>query len=197
MGQKSSGESLILHVFFALVYSLLEIGCLLLLLFLLECLPIFLEGFLIRKWLTFLPWKCLQTTLALLLDPYVLLGMLALLPMLEAVDTLIQWAQKRDAFICDFVAALGTCQANLYTFYLNADTTFRRDEFHAYNQVIQCSHEQILLKWEANLNLPCETLMFVVGGEAFYALHDGNTVTREGYAAIIASVQQDCKGKFF
>ena len=197
MGQKSSGESLILHVFFALVYSLLEIGCLLLLLFLLKCLHVFLEGFLIWKWLTFLPWKCLQTTLALLLDPYVLLGMLALLPMLEAVDTLIQWAQKRDAFICDFVAALGTCQTNLYTFYLNAHTTFRRDEFHAYNQVIQCSHEQILLKWEANLNLPCETLMFVVGGEAFYALHDGNTVTREGYATIIASVQQDCKGKFF
>ena len=50
-----------------------------------------------------------QANLKLLLDPYVLLGMLALLPMLEAVDTLIQWAQKQDAFICDFVGALGVC----------------------------------------------------------------------------------------
>lgn len=87
--------------------------------------------------------------------------MLALLPMLESVDTLIQWAQKRDAFVCDFVGALSMCQSNLFTMYLNMDTTFRKDEFHAYNQVLQCSHEQILMKWEANLNLPYESLWWV------------------------------------
>lgn len=138
----------------------------------------------------------MQANLALLLDPYVLLGMLALLPMLEAVDTLIQWAQKQDAFICDFVGALGTCQSSLFTFYLNDDTAFRKDEFHAFNQVVQCSHEQILMKWEANLNLPYESLCFVVGGETLYALHDGKMVHREGYAGIISSVQNDCKGEF-
>jgi len=138
---------------------------------------------------------CAQANLALLLDPYVLLGMLALLPMLEAVDTLIQWAQKQDAFICDFVGALGTCQSNLFTFYLNDDTAFRRDEFHAFNQVVQCSHEQILMKWESNSNLPCENLCFVVGGETLYALHEGNMVHREAYASIISSVQSDCKGQ--
>ncbi len=132
--------------------------------------------------------------MVLFLDPYVLLGMLALLPMLEAVDTLIQWAQKRDAFICDFVGALGICQTSLYTFYLNADTAFRKDKFHAYNQVLQCFHEQILMKWDANLNLPCETLTFVVGGETLNAMHEGTMVHREGYVAIIASVQNDCKG---
>lgn len=136
----------------------------------------------------------MQANLALLLDPYVLLGMLAFLPLLEAVDTLIQWAQKRDAFICDFVGALGTCQSSLFMFYLNEDTVFRKDEFHAYNQVLQCSHEQILMKWDANLNLPCETLTFVVGGETLFAMHDGSMVHREGYAAIIGAVQNDCKG---
>ena len=82
-----------------------------------------------------------QANLSLLLDPYILLGMLALIPMLQSVDTLIQWAQKKDAFVCDFVGALQTCQSNLFTMYLNADTSFRKDEFHAYNQVLQCSHE--------------------------------------------------------
>jgi len=121
--------------------------------------------------------------------------MLALLPLLEEIDTLIQWAQRRDAFICDFVGALGTCQNKLFTLYLNVDTAFRKDEFHMYNQVLQCCHEQILMKWEANLNLPYETLTFVVGGETVYALHDGNMVHREGYAAIIASVQNECTGE--
>jgi len=60
--------------------------------------------------------------------------------------------------------------------YLNGDTAFRKDEFHAYNQVLQCAHEQILMKWEANLNLPYETLMFVVDGEPYYALHNGKMV---------------------
>lgn len=138
----------------------------------------------------------MQANLSLLLDPYVLLGMMALLPMLESVDTLIQWAQKRDAYVCDFVGALGTCQSNLFTMYLNADTAFRKDDFHAYNQVLQCSHEQILMKWEANLNLPYESLCFVVGGETLYALHDGSMVNREDYAAIAASVQNYCRGKF-
>ena len=52
------------------------------------------------------------------------------------------------------------------------------------------------MKWEANLNLPYESLCFVVGGEMLYALHDGNTVHREQYASIISKVRSDCKGEF-
>jgi len=51
------------------------------------------------------------------------------------------------------------------------------------------------MKWEANLNLPYEALMFIVGGETMYALHDGNMVHWEGYAAIIAFVQNECKSE--
>jgi len=50
------------------------------------------------------------------------------------------------------------------------------------------------MKWVANLNLLCETLTFVVGGETLYAMHDGTMVQQEGYASIISSVQNDCKG---
>ena len=53
------------------------------------------------------------------------------------------------------------------------------------------------MKWDANLNLRCETLTFVVGGETLYAMHDGAMVHWEGYAAIIATVQNDYKGKIF
>jgi hypothetical protein len=57
-----------------------------------------------------------------MVDPYVLLGMMALFPLLEAVNTLIEFAQRRNIFICDFVAALGKCHSQLFTYYMNQET---------------------------------------------------------------------------
>jgi len=39
-------------------------------------------------------------------DPYALLGMTVLMLLLEIVDLLVIFTQKRDIYICDFVAAL-------------------------------------------------------------------------------------------
>jgi hypothetical protein len=91
----------------------------------------------------------LQAVLGRMLDPYVLLGMMALLPLLESIDTLICWAQRSDVFICNFVGALDKCHIQLFTYYKNQDTRFRREEFHAFNQLIDYNHETILLKWDA------------------------------------------------
>jgi hypothetical protein len=79
----------------------------------------------------------LQEVLERMVDPYVLLGMMALLPLLEAVNTLIEFAQRRDIFICDFVAALSRCHSQLFTYYINQDTRWRRDDFHSFNQLIE------------------------------------------------------------
>jgi hypothetical protein len=110
-----------------------------------------------------------------MIDPYVLLGMMALLPLLEAVNSLIEFAQRRDIFICDFVAALETCHNQLFTYYMNQDTRWRRDDFHSFNQLIACSHESILLKWDANLNLQEEHLCFIFGNSEVAAVDDIKT----------------------
>jgi hypothetical protein len=118
-------------------------------------------------------------------QPYALLGMLALLPLLEAIDALILFAQKRDVFVCDFIGALERCKIQLFTYYKNSDTKFYRDDFHAFNQLLEGTHKSILLKWDANLNLPCEQLAFVFGTEQVFAVHDGSPVTRDVWAALI------------
>ena len=110
----------------------------------------------------------------LMLDSKTLLGMLALLPLLEAIDTLIVFAQKMDVYTRDFIATLFWCEGQLFTFYLDNDSAFIRDKFHTLNKVIRCNHEQILLKWDGNLNLPYEHLAFVVEGESLHAMHGGN-----------------------
>jgi len=71
----------------------------------------------------------LQPCLVLLLDPFTMLGMCALLPLLEAIDTLVNYAQKRDVYICDFVAAFKVCQRDLYHMYEDKATCFSSDEF--------------------------------------------------------------------
>jgi hypothetical protein len=36
-------------------------------------------------------------------DPYTLLSILAMLPFLKEIDVLVNFAQMRDVFVCDFV----------------------------------------------------------------------------------------------
>jgi hypothetical protein len=66
-------------------------------------------------------WSLLlrQVSLKLLLDPYVLLGLVAIQPMLESIDALCVLAQKSDVFIYDFITTLEVCEGQLYTFYVD------------------------------------------------------------------------------
>jgi len=52
---------------------------------------------------------CVQSCLQLLLDPFTMLGMCVLLPLLKPIDTLVNFAQKRNVYICDFVAIVKVC----------------------------------------------------------------------------------------
>jgi hypothetical protein len=45
-----------------------------------------------------------------LVDPYVVLGMTCIVPLLECINALIKFAQQRDVYICDFIGALVACQ---------------------------------------------------------------------------------------
>jgi len=117
-----------------------------------------------------------QPCLALLLNPYTLLGMTALLPLLEAIDTLVLFAQKRDVYVCDFVAAVKVCQASLYRMYEDRGTSFSTDEFWSFNNLLDCSHEQIHIKWMCDLNDNSAVLTFICHGEQIHAEHKGAPV---------------------
>ena len=60
-----------------------------------------------------------------------MLGMVALLPLLDALDNLVTFAQKRDVFICDFIVAVKIRQASLHSMYQDPATCFSTDEFKA------------------------------------------------------------------
>jgi hypothetical protein len=55
--------------------------------------------------------------------------MCALLPLLEAVDTLHVFAQKKNGFVIDFVAALKVMEGHLFLLYVDKGTNFSSDKF--------------------------------------------------------------------
>lgn len=130
-----------------------------------------------------------------MVDPYALLGMTALMPLLEAVDLLVTFAQKRDVFICDFVAALKLAEGQLYTMYVDKATAFSTDEFWAFKNILDCSHSQIHLKWLSDLNDNSAQLVFVANGDKIWARHNDQPVDREVLASLVSAVKTECAGK--
>ncbi len=114
--------------------------------------------------------------------------MAALLPLLEAVDNLITFAQKRDVYICDFVAAVKVCQGQLYSMYEDHAIRFNTDEFWAYKNLLDCSHEQVHWKWIMDLNDNTSQLTFICNNEQIFAVHKGASVSREVFGQVVAKI---------
>ena len=136
----------------------------------------------------------MQACLVMLLDPYVMLGMSCLLPLLEAIDQLVQFAQKTDVYICDFVAAVKVCQASLHRMYEDRATAFNCDEFWSFTNLAELSHEQIHLKWITDLNDDSTVLAFVCHGESIHAERKGGPVNREMWSQLLSTVKSECTG---
>jgi hypothetical protein len=86
-----------------------------------------------------------QKNLNLLCDVQVLLGLSRLLPMLRCAHLLMQFAQSRDVFVCDYIAAIQVCQAEITSFYIDDATTFSHDLFWDFKALCQTRHDAIPL----------------------------------------------------
>jgi len=63
--------------------------------------------------------KLAQKNLDLLCDLELLLNLPCILPMLEVVHTLIIYVQRRDVFICEFINAMKSVEAELHQLYVD------------------------------------------------------------------------------
>jgi hypothetical protein len=77
-----------------------------------------------------------------------LLQLVCMLPLLEQFNQLIKFSQSRNIIICDFVTALCTCQAQLFTNY--------QDDFYGFNILTNLNHDDSKL----SLNTKEEHLVF-------------------------------------
>ncbi len=75
--------------------------------------------------------------LDLLCDVHTLLGLSCLLPLLEAVNALIKFAQGKDVFMCDFMAIVKICLVNLFMMYLDPTTSYQHEHFQLFCDVVE------------------------------------------------------------
>jgi hypothetical protein len=77
----------------------------------------------------------LQAILAFLKDPTILLGMLAILPLLETIVALMKWAQQKNVLFRDFVDGLHKYRGKLFELYHDDQTTFAKSDFFCLQEV--------------------------------------------------------------
>jgi hypothetical protein len=134
-----------------------------------------------------------------MLDPYTLLGMVAIIPLIEALDVLMEFAQRRNVFIQDFVATLKQCETKLLRLYADSATAFLTDEHHVFLSLQSLSHYDIHMKWDladSEGGTHGKRLAFVVNGTLQHAVNSGKMVDEVTYVAIAKRIQTECCCKY-
>ncbi len=99
----------------------------------------------------------------LLCDVQVMLGLVAILPLLHSIHNFIKFNQcQRDIFIYDFVVVVKVCQGAIFSLYTNLNIKFKSYAFEAYKTLVGARYESIIMKWVIDLTTGMEHLPFDV-----------------------------------
>jgi hypothetical protein len=117
---------------------------------------------------------------------------------LEAVQSLIKFAQAGNVFISDFIAAVKICQADLYMMYCDSATSFQALHFQLFTDVVNDHSYSISQEWVTDLNNGAESLGFRIHGHT-YSVHmvdpvsgEKKSVSREDFCTLVSSVKGQC-----
>jgi hypothetical protein len=134
-----------------------------------------------------------------LLDVQILIGLSCFLPMLRSLNSFMEFAQSRNVFISDYLAAVKECQMEITAFYIDSVTKFIQDQFWDFNALIEVKHDGIPMRWvpePMDLNtLGVEFLAFTPVGHSIRAEHRDlvtglpEGITKELFATIVDDVK--------
>jgi hypothetical protein len=111
----------------------------------------------------------------------------------------MKFAQARDVFISDYVAAVKICQVELYMMYCDADTSFQQQHFPMFVDVVNNHSYTITQEWVTDLNTGNESLAFRINDHT-YAAHTfcpltgkKEQVARAAFDNILFSIKGQCR----
>jgi hypothetical protein len=97
-----------------------------------------------------------------LVDVQIVISMCCLVPMLRSFHSLMQFVQKTDVYICDYLVA------DITAYYINSHTRFKHDVFWDFTMLSAVRHDAIPMRWVYNaLNFNGDTeeyLHLTLGG---------------------------------
>jgi len=85
----------------------------------LKCVMVEYKTLIVKLWQNNVSIVQVKFKLDFLCDLHILMGLSYFMPLLEAVNVLIKFAQGGDVFICDFVTFIKICQTKFYMVYSN------------------------------------------------------------------------------
>jgi hypothetical protein len=86
-----------------------------------------------------------KSNLCLFTNVDILLGLNAIMPLLEVVHSFIKFTQLCDMFVCGFIVVVKICEGNVYQIYCDIHSFFQVDMFMNFETLINCVFESISL----------------------------------------------------
>jgi hypothetical protein len=70
-------------------------------------------------------------------DIHTLLALYYLLPLLECINALMKFSQRRDVFISNFIVVTKFCQVDLFMMYINPMTKYQNEHLQVFCDVVE------------------------------------------------------------
>jgi len=86
-----------------------------------------------------------KSNLCLLTNVKTLLGLNVIMPLLEAIHSLIKFSQLCDVFVCVFIVVMKICEGDVNQMYYDNEYDFQGDVFGNFHALINSIHESISL----------------------------------------------------
>jgi hypothetical protein len=87
-----------------------------------------------------------QSNLFLFTNVETLLGLNTMMPLLEAIHSLIKFAQLKDVFVYDFITIMKICEGDVYCMFCDSQSSFEGDVFTNFKALINIAHDNISLR---------------------------------------------------
>jgi hypothetical protein len=135
--------------------------------------------------------------LRLLYDVHTLLALPYLIPMLESVNELIEFAQSISIFVTDYINVVKMWQAEIFMMYCDPDASFSHAHFPLFNDIVTNHSYTISQEWFTDLNNGTETLAFRIANHTYTAHQLGPQgeffpVSRDDFLNAVSSIKGQC-----
>jgi hypothetical protein len=103
--------------------------------------------------------------LFLLINVETLFGLNVMMPMLEAIHSLIKFAQLRNVFVCNLITTSKVGEGDVYHMFYYRESSFEGNVFNYFTTLINSVHKSINLCWITNMNSEIDHLAFEFNGQ--------------------------------
>jgi len=138
-------------------------------------------------------------------DVSLLLALACLMLLSEIVHALIKFFQKRNVFVCGYVATIKVCKPQLYSLFNDPNTCYVFDAFKDFKDSVASKYDIIGLCWAAkalDFNASSvEYLTFHFANHTFLIIYvdpffrNFNQITQNVFNNIVKEIKTTCLGK--